>query len=376
MSDILWPEIYKKLGVKPVINAKSWVTRLGGSLMPREVLSAMEDASKSFIDIVELHKAAGKVIANICKAESGLVTSGCAAGQVLMSAACITGTDKKIIGELPNPSTLKKEILIFKGQRNHYDRNLEMTGAILKEFGEEERVFPEDLYENINEKTCSVAYAMSPGLKLGLGVEKTAEIAHEFNIPLIIDASAVLPPMENLYKFIDHGADMIAFSGGKGIRGPQDTGFIAGNNDLIEAAFQNMICFDSPKATIGRSMKVSKESIVGLITALEMFIDSDQDAIWSSWREKAKFIVDQLNNRPGLNIQLEENENRQGPQAVLYFDDTWEGPSNSEIRKYLLDNDPPIHVGGGIEEEINIVVVNLQDGEEVVISNKLKEILG
>ena len=156
MSDILWPEIYKKLGVKPVINAKSWVTRLGGSLMPREVLSAMEDASKSFIDIVELHKAAGKVIANICKAESGLVTSGCAAGQVLMSAACITGTDKKIIGELPNPSTLKKEILIFKGQRNHYDRNLEMTGAILKEFGEEERVFPEDLYENIYWKKGAV----------------------------------------------------------------------------------------------------------------------------------------------------------------------------------------------------------------------------
>ena len=107
MSNILWPEIYKKLGVKPVINARSWVTNLGGSLMPREVLSAMDEASKAFLDIVELHKAAGKIIAKICKSESGLVTSGCAAGQVLMSAACITGTDKKLINELPNPSTLK-----------------------------------------------------------------------------------------------------------------------------------------------------------------------------------------------------------------------------------------------------------------------------
>ena len=376
MSDILWPEIYKKLGVKPVINARSWVTNLGGSLMPREVLSAMDEASKAFIDIVELHKAAGKIIAKICKSESGLVTSGCAAGQVLMSAACITGTDKKLINELPNPSTLKKEILIFKGQRNHYDRNFEMTGAVLKEFGEKDSVKPKDLYDNIDEKTCAVSFAMSPFLSLGLGVEETSKISHEFNIPLIIDASAVLPPSENLYKFLDQGADMIAFSGGKGIRGPQDTGFIAGKKNLIDAAFENMICFDSPKATIGRAMKVSKEGIVGLVTALEMFIDSDQNAIYESWKQKAQSIADQLNNKPGLNIQIEENENRQGPQAVLYFEESWKGLSSSEIRESLEKNDPPIYVGvGGVSDEINIVVVNLKDGEETIIVNKLNELL-
>ncbi|MBM31404.1 MAG: hypothetical protein CL764_00945 [Chloroflexi bacterium] len=376
MSNILWPEIYKKLGVKPVINARSWVTHLGGSLMPREVLSAMEEASKSFVDIVELHKSAGKIISKICKSESGLVTAGCAAAQVLMSAGCITGTDKKLISELPNPSTHKKEILIFKGQRNHYDKNFEMSGAVLKEFGDESDVSPKDLYQKIDEKTCAVAFAMSPFLSTGLGVLETAKIAHEFNVPLIIDASAVLPPVENLYRFIDQGADLIAFSGGKGIRGPQDTGILAGNKDLVDAAFENMICFDSPKATIGRSMKVSKEGIVGLVTALEMFIDSDQDAIWDSWRQKAQFIVEHVSSRAGLTIKLEENEDRQGPQAVLYFDNMWKGLNSEEIRESLLDNDPSIYVGaGGVSGEINIVVVNLQDGEEKIISDKLNEIL-
>ena len=115
---------------------------------------------------------------------------------------------------------------------------------------------------------------------------------------------------------------------------------------------------------------------MGLVTALEMFIDSDQNAIYESWKQKAQSIADQLNNKPGLNIQIEENENRQGPQAVLYFEESWKGLSSSEIRESLEKNDPPIYVGvGGVSDEINIVVVNLKDGEETIIVNKLNELL-
>ena len=311
MSKILWPEIYQKLGIKPVINARSWATALGGSIMPREVLDAMEDSSKSFIDIVELHKIAGKIIAKICKSEAGMVTSGCAAGQVLMSAACITGNDKNLIKQLPNPSTIRKEILIFKGQRNHYDSQFEMTGGVIKEFGTTELAIPEDLHKNIDDKTCAIAFVDYPFSNPGLGLEKTAEIAHEYNVPVIVDGSSRLPPVDNIYKFLDRGADMVAFSGGKGVRGPNNTGFIAGKKDLIEAAFEHMICFGSPKSTIGRAMKVSKECIVGLVTALEMFIDSDQEAIWNAWRNKAGFIIENLPDKLGLVGQVEENENRQ-----------------------------------------------------------------
>lgn len=377
MADQHWPEVYRKLGVKPVINAQSWVTALGGSLMRPEVLRAMDEAATAFIDMKELNRAAGKVVARACGADMGLVTAGCSAAEVLMAAACMTGVDESKVEQLPNTKGMKNEILLFKGQRNRYDGAFEIAGARIVEFGHGDSARPYHLEGAFTDQTCAVAYVIGPFIRQGIGLEKTIEIAHAHGVPVIVDAAAEVPPRENLSRFIKMGADMVAFSGGKGLGGPQSAGLLAGRRDLMEAAYLNSLNLDSPKAGIGRPMKVSKENIVGMVAALELYMDTDEAAIIDGWRSKAGYIVRKLEGIPGLRVVIEDTPvDRQGPQPVIYFERDWKGPSPSEVRQRLLSGDPSIRVGGGgVRDEINIALVNVQDGEEKVIAERLFEAL-
>ena len=377
MTQQHWPEVYKKLGVKPVINAQSWVTVLGGSLMRPEVLRAMDDAASAFVDMRDLNRAAGEVVAKICDADMGLVTAGCAAAEVLMAAACMTGVDESKVERLPDTTGLKNEILIFKGQRNRYDGAFETAGAKLVEFGQVGSARPYHLEGAITDKTCAVAFVIGPFIKQGIGLEKTIEIAHAHGLPVIVDAAAEVPPRDNLSKFIRMGADMVAFSGGKGIGGPQSAGLLAGRKDLMEAAFLNSLNLDSPKAGIGRPMKVSKENIVGMVTALELFMDADEAALIQGWRDKAEYIAERVAGIKGLRVVVEDTPvDRQGPQPVIYFESDWTGPSPAEVRERLAAGSPAIIVGGGgYRDEINLAMVNVQDGEEAVIAERLIEAL-
>lgn len=377
MTEQHWPEVYRKLGVHPVINAQSWVTAVGGSLMRPEVLRAMNEAATAFVDMKELNRAAGDVVARACGAEMGLVTAGCAAAEVLMAAACMTGVDESKVEQLPDTSGMKNEILLFKGQRNRYDGAFEIAGAKIVEFGQVDAARPYHLESAISERTCAVAYVIAPFIKHGIGLEKTIEIAHSHGLPVILDAAAEVPPRENLSRFIKMGVDMVAFSGGKGIGGPQSAGLLAGRKDLMEAAFLNSLNLDSPKAGIGRPMKVSKENIVGMVAALELYMDTDESAVIVEWRNKSNYVVRKLENIPGLRVVIEDTPvDRQGPQPVIYFERDWTGPSPADIRKRLLDGDPSIRVGGGgVRDEINIVMTNVQDGEEKIIVERLLDAL-
>jgi len=247
-----------------------------------------------------------------------------------------------------------------------------MTGAKLIEYKS-----ADDLRKKVTRESVAVTFIEAPFIGLGLGIDETVKIANEFDLPVIVDASARVPPIDNLFKFINAGASMVAYSGGKGIRGPQNTGFILGKKYYLDLAKRNLICFSDSKAKIGRSMKVSKECLVGLVTALRLFLDIDQEGIWAKWKEKAKFIVDELSNIEGLDVKLEDDGvNREGPQAVIYFNDNWRGLSSNQIRSILKSGDPPIYVGeGGYEDEINLAMTNIQDGQEVIIVEKLKDIL-
>jgi L-seryl-tRNA(Ser) seleniumtransferase len=363
-------DIYRNLGVMPVINAQSWVTKLGGSRMRPEVLDSMNKASQLFVDVEDLHYKCSQEIAQMCNADAALITSGCASAIVLMSAAAICKRDESLIEKIPNLN-FRPEILIHKGQRNHYDSSFEMTGAKIIEFQSEEQ-----LRQKFSQKTVAIAFVEAPFFDEGLGINKTIKLAGQLNLPVLVDASARIPPLENLYKFINAGATLVSYSGGKGIGGPQNTGFIIGQEDYISLAKRNLICFDTNKATIGRSMKVSKECLVGLTTALKIFLDTDQDLIWKMWKKKSELIVKALSHINGLNVVLEEGVDREGPQAVIYFKDDWLGLRPEEIRKKLIEDTPPIFVGnGGYDQEINIVMVNLQDGEEDIIIERLKVLL-
>jgi len=377
MTGAAWPEVYKKLGVSPVINAQSWVTALGGSLMRPEVLQAMDDAAQVFVNMTDLNRAAGEVVARACGADKGLVTSGCAAAQVLMVAACMTGQNEDNVEQLPDTTGMKNEVSLFKGQRNRYDKSFVTPGATLVEFGSETDASVEELEAAINENTACIAFVVAPFLPTGIGLEETIRVAREHNVPVIVDAAAEVPPRANLSKFIKMGADMVGFSGGKGIGGPQATGLLAGNSDLMEAAFMNSLNLYASVAGIGRPMKVSKENIIGLVTAIELFTDSDEASEWAGWQSNAEFVLESLSGIPGLRVELEDDPSeRQGPQPVLYFEDDYDGPSIDEIKKQLEAGDPAIYVGGGgSRQEINIVMVNVQDGEEKIIAERLNEIL-
>ncbi|NQW20637.1 MAG: aminotransferase class V-fold PLP-dependent enzyme [Chloroflexi bacterium] len=375
MANRVWPEVYKKLGVPPIINAQSWVTALGGSIMRPEVLQAMDDAARVFVDVKQLNLAAGEIVARICGAERGLVTAGCSAAQVLMVAACMTGKSEKNAEQLPDTTGMKNEVILFKGQRNRYDKAFVTAGATLVEYGSADSATTAELEAEINEYTACIAFVVAGAIPAGIGLEETIRVAHEHGIPVIVDAAAELPPRSNLSKFHKMGADMVAFSGGKGIAGPQSAGLLAGKADLMEAVVMNSLNLDSAVAAIGRPMKVSKENIVGMVTALQLFTDSDEAAEREGWVSKSQFVAERLTGISGLRVEIEdESSNRQGTMPVLYFEDDYDGPSVAEIKKQLEGGDPGIFVGGR-GDEISIVMVNVQDGEEIIITERLNEIL-
>ena len=372
-----WPEVYRKLGVTPVINANSWVTALGGSIMRPEVLRAMDEAADAYVDMLQLNRAAGEVVARSCGAEQGLVTAGCSAAQVLMVAGCMTGQNANNVEQLPDTSGMKNEVILFKGQRNRYDKAFVTAGATLVEYGTADSATPEELDGAINENTACVAFVIGPFIPTGIGLEETVRVAHERDVPVIVDAAAEVPPRANLTKFHKMGADMVAFSGGKGIGGPQSTGLLAGKADLMEAVVMNSLNLHASVAGIGRPMKVSKENIVGLVTAVELFTDSDEGIEWAGWKSKAKYVADRLKGIDGVSVELEDDPTqRQGPQPVLRFDDDYKGPTIAELKEQLQSGDPSIFVGGGeARGEICVVMVDVRDGEEIIIADRLNEIL-
>tara|TARA_B100000029_G_C17588434_1_gene961816 strand:- start:592 stop:1770 length:1179 start_codon:yes stop_codon:yes gene_type:complete len=369
------PNFFTKMDLKPVINGQSWVTRLGGSIMPPAVLQSMADASSIFVDIVELNKKAGEIIARHTTAEAGIVTAGCSSAQLLQAAACITGCDANLIGKLPNTRGLSRNIVIQKSHENHYDTSYKFAGAKLVSIGS--RKFGatiDQLIQSITSETVAIAFIWHLRFH-GLSFEEVVEVAHSKNIPVIVDAAAELPPVDNLSKIIAKGADMVAFSGGKGIQGPQGTGILAGKKHLIDAAMANMLSFDEPKANIGRPMKVTKEEIIGLLTALEIFVDTDQDTVWAKWNEKSTTIVKAAENFIGIEGQVVVAPDRQGPVAVFNFTSSWDGPTIKNLLQELRDGDPSIWLQGNEKaREIAVVPVNIQDGEEVTISIALRKI--
>ncbi len=377
MTGPVWPEVYKKLGVSPVINAQSWVTALGGSIMRPEVLRAMDEAAGAYVDMMQLNRAAGEVVARSCGAEQGLVTAGCSAAQVLMVAACMTGQSEHNVEQLPDTTGMKDEVVLFKGQRNRYDKAFITAGATLVEYGTADSARPEDLDAAINDNTACVAYVIGPFIAPGIGLEETVRVAHARAVPVIVDAAAEVPPRANLTRFHKMGADMVAFSGGKGIGGPQSAGLLAGKADLMEAVVMNSLNLHSPIAGIGRPMKVSKENIVGLVTAIELFTDSDEGIEWDAWQSKALYVAGRLSGIDGVRVVIEDETNeRQGPQPVLRFEDAYKGPSIGEIKEQLQSGDPAIFVGGAeARGEICVVMVDVRDGEEIIIADRMGDIL-
>ena len=347
--------------------------------MPSAVVKAMEDASHWFVDLDELNEKAGAVIATLTGAEAGLVTAGSAAGMILEAAACMAGTDPAKVNRLPDTTGMKNEIVIHRGQRVVYDHSFRAAGARLVEIGLSHHTYEWELHEAINENTAAVAYIFGPRQNSALPFPTVVDIAHEKGVPVIVDAAAMLPPPENLTRYVEMGADMVSFSGGKGVLGPQSTGILCGRQDLLEAAYANA----APNSDgIGRAAKVCKEEIAALITALELFVDTDHQALMAKWRAGCEHIVSALQGLDGVTLELSEatpeldEYETTSPRALVYFDASQEGPDQEEVVRRLAEGDPSIQVGtAGFAGGIAISPVNLEDGEVETIALRLREIL-
>ena len=364
--------VYDELGVRPVINGGGTHTIYGGARMAREVLEAMAEASRSFVQITDLNRAAGEYIAEVTGAEAGMVCSGAAGGIVLMTAASMTGTDAAKIHRLPDTTGMKDEVVT---QRQHYGGFTHMhtyAGAKLVEVGTTTGCAPEDLASAIGPQTAAVAFLYAPGVHTGgMTLQDVTEIAHSREVPVIVDSAAMLPPKRNLKRPIAEGADMATTSGGKFIGGPQATGLLYGRKDLIEAAMKNA----NPHPGVGRPMKVSKEGIVGLVTALRMYLEADEEALLAEVRERAEYVAREVMEIPGLAVSVEQDEYRYFvPTTVIAFKPDWRGHSGPEIKEALISGDPPVYMNyDQHSNSLNVNPLNVQEGETEILARRLKE---
>ena len=367
-------DIYRALGVSPAIVASGSTTAYGGSKLRPEVLESMERASRTMVNMDDLNVAAGKVIAEVTGAEAGLVTSGSAGGLVLQAAAVMAGSDPASMAKLPKSDGLKNEIIMHTSHRFPYDQCYTATGATIVNIGDGRRCHPWELEAAINENTAAVAYLFSGFVsRRALPIEQVVEIAHARDVPVIVDAASYLPPRANLRRFIDAGADMVQFSGGKAVRGPQGTGILAGRGDLIEAAYANA----SPHQFIGRGMKVAKEEIIGLVEALQIFVEEDEDAENRQFTEMCQQVVDSLIEVPGLDVSVEHDEwDYLTPIAVMRFTRDWRGPSRDEVNDAMAAGDPPIYLHNiHNPDELAVDPFNLDERELETVIRRLREVL-
>lgn len=320
-----------RLGVPRRINAAGTLTRLGGSLMAPEVLEAMREAASSSVDMAELQSAASRRIAALTRAEAGLVTSGASAGLTLAAAACLAGWDAARMAALPDSRGMPARVLMLRTHRNSYDHALRLAGAQIVDVGHNDRgtgagvrgVEPWEIESAIDAQTA--AFVFVAGASGGASLPAVAEVVHRHGLPLIVDAAAQLPPASNLRRFVAEGADLVVFSGGKAIGGPQASGLLIGRRALVGSALLQMMDMDVHPATwapaalvdtgrlrgtplhgIGRGFKVGKEEIAGLLCALERFAARDEAAQVDAWTRRLRTIAEGLRGQPLLQVELRE----------------------------------------------------------------------
>lgn len=364
--------LYDRLGVRTFINAQGTITTLGGSIMPSQVVQAMSAAAKNFVHLNEFQEKAGARIAELANAEAATICAGAASGMLLSGAACLTGTDTEAIRKLPDAGDRPNEFVISLVDGHYYvHQGFEVCGGKLVKVGTRQSVTAQDYADGITERTAAVVFFLGSQPKKQL--PEIVDIAHQRQIPVIVDAAAQLPPRSNLIDLPAMGVDLTVFSGGKGLFGPQASGIVIGRSDLVKACALN----SNPYSAIGRGMKVGKEEIAGLLTAVELFFEQDEDAIIQEWVRRCQLIADAVRDVEGIEATFTRPfENKfppANPQVHLHFAEN--APlSASEVVKVLEEGEPSI-LASGSENSFTVGAQTLQDGEAEIIARRISEIL-
>ena len=363
-------DVLRELGVRTFINAGGTFTALTGSLMRPEVVAAIQVAAKKFVRIDDLHAAVGARIATLLNCEAALVTSGCASAMMLGTAAVLTGKDPAKMKALPDTTGLKSEVIVQKTHRVNYDHAIRNTGVKLVEV--ETR---EEMINAIGDKTAMMFFLNSADSHGQVHHEEFVAIAKSRGIPTLIDAAADVPPVENLWKYTKIGFDLVGFSGGKGLRGPQSSGLLLGRKDLIEAARLNT----SPNGdTIGRTNKVNKEEIVGMLVALETYLKEDHAAIWKEWEERCQRIAKAVAGPSDIRTEVYIPQIANAvPHLRVSWDAKARGVTVGQVISKLRGGDPSIEFGPGSGggRSLNIAVWMMEPGEDAIVAARLRAAL-
>ena len=367
--------ILKSLGVEPIINAGGPVTRFSGTRPRPEAVQAMEAMAEPFVELNELIIAAGKRIAELVGVPAATITSGASGGLVLQTAAAMAKDNDDVIERLPIVDEgVPDELIIQSNHRFGYDHLYLTPGAKFVEVGDRDGCTPDEVAGAINEKTAAIIHLESPYSNTNvLPIETMVDIAHSNDLPLLCDAASRLPPRSNLTKFVEAGADLVSFSGGKGIRGPQASGILLGSKEWVEYARLN----NAPRATVARAQKVSKETVVGLLAALEAFLETDEDAENLRYRRMMQTIVDQVIEIPGIEAEVVHDYDHYIPHAVLRLNDDWRGPSKEEIGERMLNGPDRVMILSffPFTDEFWVDPLNLNDDELDIVADKLRRTL-
>ena len=371
--------VYDELGIRTIINGNATLTRLGGSIMPAEVVAAMVEASKHFVDIIALQKRVGEELARLTRNEAAYVSCGAAAALTLSTAACITGLDASKRERLPlgsgerNLATMKSEVIVHRYGRVGYDFAVRQVGVTFVEIGDENGTSPDELEAAITDRTAALFYFANPSREhLWVPYEEGIAIAKRRGVPVIVDAAAQLPPKENLWRFTEMGADVVMFSGGKGLCGPQSSGLIVGTQQLIDA-----IAFNGPPHPfIGRGMKVGKEEMVGLLAAVKWYL-KHADTFQRVYEEQVVYFAQEFADVPEVAVHrsFPSEAGQPMPRTEIRFDESRLGITRDAILRKLAEGEPSIDIAGAGANGVLINGQTLMPGEVEIIARRLKEIL-
>lgn len=334
----LGTNIYESIGVRPIVNCRGTFTIISGSLSLPETKKAMDEASRHYVNLDELMEAVGKRLAELTKAEWGIVTAGCAAAITHATAACVAGANPERMQRLPNLEELKNEVIMAKYSRNEYDHATRMIGVKIVEINSYE-----ELVNAFNPRTAMVLIYSSPAAEKGpFNLETTCRVAKEKGVPVFVDAAAENLTIPNIH--LQRGATMVGYSGGKCLRGPQCAGLLLGRKDLLQAAWLN----SAPHHAFGRSLKVGKEEIMGMLAAVEMWTKRDHEAEWKTWESWLASISDRVTKVSGVTteyIQPEDLSNH-APQLRIKWDGKALNITGTEVSKTLAEGTPRIFLAG------------------------------
>ena len=358
---------FKELGLRTFINAAGTYTSMTGSLMPKEVIEAISYSADEYVNLDDLQDKVGERIAELLECEYATVSSGCFGAMSIGMAGVITGKDPKKVKQLPNTNGMKNEVIMQESHSIGYAQALTNVGAKIV------KVKTAKQLENaISNKTCMLWFLNAHTDRGEIKWEEFISLGKKYKIPTFIDCAADVPPVENLFRFTKMGFDLVAFSGGKGLRGPQSAGLLLGKREYIEAARMHT----PPRGeTIARGMKVNKEEVLGMLAALELYLEKDHNKEWEMWESQIKLISDSASSIEGVETEIHVPKYANHvPSLRIRWNEKKVKISPNEVRKQLSEGHPSIQTVGD-STSVGITTWMMVPGQERIVSKRIKEIL-